>query len=96
MPGLTPRDASAALALVTAATEERYEIVGFFAGTGGFEAGKSRPWHLGDDGLTPLAISPRQRLDDAVRRCPTCRSAAPTARCRCCTRRRRSGRSTRS
>jgi 60 kDa SS-A/Ro ribonucleoprotein len=49
VPGLTPRDASAALALVTAATEERYEIVGF------------------TDGLTPLAISPRQRLDDAVR-----------------------------
>ncbi len=34
VPGLTPRDASAALALVTAATEERYEIVGFFAGGG--------------------------------------------------------------
>ena len=29
VPSLTPRDASAALALVTAATEERYEIVGF-------------------------------------------------------------------
>ena len=49
IPGLTPRDASAALALVTAATEERYEIVGFM------------------DRLAPLAISPRQRLDDAVR-----------------------------
>jgi 60 kDa SS-A/Ro ribonucleoprotein len=49
VPGLTPRDASAALALVTAATEARYEIVGFY------------------DGLTPLAISPRQRLDDAVK-----------------------------
>ncbi len=48
VPGLTPRDASAALALVTAATEERHEIVGF------------------TDGLTPLAISPRQRLDDAI------------------------------
>ena len=32
IPGLTPRDASAALALVTAATEEEPEIVGFFAG----------------------------------------------------------------
>ena len=37
VPGLTPRDASAALALVTAATESRYEIVGFFAGKGGFK-----------------------------------------------------------
>jgi 60 kDa SS-A/Ro ribonucleoprotein len=35
VPGLTPRDASAALALVTAATEKQYEIVGFFAGRGG-------------------------------------------------------------
>lgn len=45
---ITPREASAALALVTAATERQYEIVGF-ART-----------------LTPLNISPRQRLDDAI------------------------------
>ncbi len=36
VPGLTPRDASAALALVTAATEPRYEIVGFYAGRRGW------------------------------------------------------------
>jgi 60 kDa SS-A/Ro ribonucleoprotein len=67
VPGLSPRDASAALALVTAATEPRYEIVGFYTGRGGWKAGKRREWYLGDDGLTPLAISPRQRLDDAVK-----------------------------
>jgi 60 kDa SS-A/Ro ribonucleoprotein len=55
VPGLAPRDASAALALVTAATEQRYEVLGFFAGR--------RGWN----GLTPLSISPRQRLGDAVR-----------------------------
>jgi len=67
VPGLTPRDASAALALVTAATEERYEIVGFFAGKGGFKK-RGRAFHAGyTDGLTPLPISPRQRLDDAVK-----------------------------
>ena len=49
VPGLTPRVASAALALVTAATEPQHEIVGFFTQ------------------LKPLAISPRQRLDDAVK-----------------------------
>jgi 60 kDa SS-A/Ro ribonucleoprotein len=66
VPGLTPRDASAALALVTAATEEHYEVLGFFAGRGGWKTGTRRPgW--GADGLTPLAISPRQRLDDAVK-----------------------------
>jgi len=66
VPGLTPRDASAALALVTAATEERYEVLGFFAGRRGWKTGTRRDgW--GEDGLTPLAISPRQRLDDAVK-----------------------------
>src|SRR5262249_32931798 len=37
VPGLTPRDASAALALVTAATEPNYSVVGFFAGKHGFK-----------------------------------------------------------
>ena len=66
-PGLSPRDASAAMALVTAATERSPEIVGFFAGDGGWRAGSTRWSGWGEDGLTPLAISPRQRLDDAVR-----------------------------
>ena len=64
IPGLAPRDASAALALVTAATESQYEIVGFFAGKGGIKTGGRH--YSNDDGLTPLAVSPRQRLDDVV------------------------------
>lgn len=58
---LSCREVSAALALVTAATESTYELVGFTAG--------SRPTLYGGYpvGLTPLAISPRQRLADAVR-----------------------------
>ena len=67
VPGLSPRDASAALALVTAATEPRHEIVGFYAGRNGWKAGTRQQWYLGHDGLTRLAISPRQRLDDAVK-----------------------------
>jgi 60 kDa SS-A/Ro ribonucleoprotein len=67
VPGLSPRDASAALALVTAAVEEQYEIVGFYAGRGGWKTGVKRYAGWGEDGLTPLAISPRQRLDDAVK-----------------------------
>jgi 60 kDa SS-A/Ro ribonucleoprotein len=52
---------------VTAATEEEPEIVGFFTGKGGFLK-RGRPLHWGyQDGLTPLSISPRQRLDDAVK-----------------------------
>jgi 60 kDa SS-A/Ro ribonucleoprotein len=53
---LTAREASAALALVTASVETRYQVVGFTSGRGRRDAA-----------LTPLAISPRQRLDDAVR-----------------------------
>ncbi len=67
VPGLTPRDASAALALVTAATEPHYEIVGFFTGKGGFKKQGPSMWSGYEDGLTPLAISPRQRLDDAIK-----------------------------
>ena len=67
IPGLSPRDASAALALVTAATEQDYEIVGFYAGRGGWKAGGRRQYYLGENGITPLSISPRQRLDDAVK-----------------------------
>jgi len=66
VPGLSPRDASATLALVTVATEPNVEVVGFYAGRGGYrKAGRGRFGH--GDGLTPLPLSPRQRLDDAVR-----------------------------
>jgi 60 kDa SS-A/Ro ribonucleoprotein len=66
VPGLSPRDASAALALVTAATETRYETVGFFAGRSGWKS-RTRMYQGYVDGISPLAISPRQRLDDVVR-----------------------------
>jgi 60 kDa SS-A/Ro ribonucleoprotein len=66
VPGLSPREASAALALVTAATEPRYEVVGFYAGEGGYRKRGRSVWNGSVDGLTPLAISPRQRLDDVV------------------------------
>lgn len=52
VPGLTPRVGSAAMALVTAATERDHQFVGFTSG--------------GLAGLRPLPISPRQRLDDVL------------------------------
>jgi 60 kDa SS-A/Ro ribonucleoprotein len=67
VPGLTPRDASAAMALVTAATEPRHEVVGFHAGKHGVSFGRGRTWPGYRDGVTPLPVSPRQRLDDVVR-----------------------------
>lgn len=66
VPGLSPRDASAAMALVTAATEPAYEVVGFFSGPGGVDFHRGEGWRGFARGLTPLAITPRQRLDDAV------------------------------
>ena len=60
MPYLSCREASAAMALVTAATEPLDRFVAFTSG------GYRSMWgHLGS-GLTPLSISPRQRLDDVV------------------------------
>jgi len=66
VPGLSPRVASAAMALVTAATEPRHEIVAFASGGWIRTAGRRRFAGM-PDGLTRLAISPRQRLDDVVR-----------------------------
>lgn len=64
MPGLNPRVASAAMALVTAATEPNYGIVGFTATAQGQIGGR---WSGGSPTLTPLSISPRQRLDDVIK-----------------------------
>ncbi|MFC8043219.1 TROVE domain-containing protein [Nocardia sp. NPDC057353] len=53
---ISAREASTALAMVTAATERRYSVVGF-------TAARKR----GQDGLRKLAIGPRQRLDDVLK-----------------------------
>jgi 60 kDa SS-A/Ro ribonucleoprotein len=63
VPGLTPRVASAAMALVTAATEPRHAFVAFTCAPGGY-GGK---WGGGAPGLLELTISPRWRLDRVVR-----------------------------
>ena len=66
LPYLSCREASAAMALVTAASEPDHRFVAF---TRGSYPSMWRSTHgsLYDTGLTPLAISPRQRLDDVVR-----------------------------
>ena len=75
VPGLTPRDASAALALVTAATEPHYEVVGFFAGKRGWKSRHQEPVGLrrrsDPAGDQPAAAAGRRREDGvgpAVRR----------------------------
>ncbi|MBA3395849.1 MAG: TROVE domain-containing protein [Deltaproteobacteria bacterium] len=62
VPNLTPRIASAAMALVTAATERDHAFVAFTSAPGGYGG----QWGGGQSGITSLSISPRQRLDDVV------------------------------
>ncbi|MDE3076605.1 MAG: TROVE domain-containing protein, partial [Chloroflexota bacterium] len=58
VPGLTPRAASAAMALITANVEAWYAFVGFTA---------EKTTRYPEAAISPLAISPRQRLDDVER-----------------------------
>lgn len=62
VPGLTPRVASAAMSLITAATGDPYHAVAFTGGGWYGNRGKRN-----SDDLTPLTISARQRLDDVVK-----------------------------
>ena len=62
VPGLSPRVGSAAMALITAATERDHTFVAFTAASGGYGG----QWGGGESGITNVAISPRQRLDDVV------------------------------
>ncbi len=55
---LTPREGSAAMALMTASTEENYHIVGFTTSGGDWRSNTQ---------LTPLPLTPSMRLDDAVK-----------------------------
>lgn len=54
---VTCREASSALAMVTAATEPQHRIIGFTAGSRGYP----------DTAVTELDIGPRRRLDDVCR-----------------------------
>lgn len=62
---LTAREAAAAMALVTLATEPETHVVGFTAGLkGAWRSGGGM--HGYEVGISPLPLSPRQRLGDAV------------------------------
>ncbi|HNQ88011.1 MAG TPA: TROVE domain-containing protein [Verrucomicrobiota bacterium] len=62
---LTAREASAAMALVTAATEPDCEIIAFSAPAGGGYGGMHGG---GESGITRVTLSPRMRLDDVIKR----------------------------
>src|SRR5260370_22749613 len=64
---VSARGVAAALALVTAATEPGTSTVGFTASSADARSGLFRR-SFGLDGIAPLSISPRQRLDDVLKR----------------------------
>jgi 60 kDa SS-A/Ro ribonucleoprotein len=67
---LTCRDASAAMALVTAATEPNHRFVAFTKGDYPSQWSATHGAQY-NTGLSSLPISPRQRLDDVVRQMST-------------------------
>jgi len=67
VPGLTPRTASAALAMVTQAVEEDTQAVAFASGGRGYFRSTNGTYWAGDNGIRPIDISNRRRLDDVVK-----------------------------
>ncbi|MBV9126064.1 MAG: TROVE domain-containing protein, partial [Planctomycetes bacterium] len=69
VPGLTPRVASAALALVTAAVEPQHSFVAFTSSGWHCQAAGRGQWAgMGyANGITPFSVLPQQRLDDVCR-----------------------------
>lgn len=65
IPGLTPRVASAAMAMTIARVEKRYHIAGF---TGGYEGTLFGNWFPGKPSLQPLDISGKDRLGHVCER----------------------------
>jgi len=61
---LSAREASAAMALITAATEPEYEIIAFSAGANGFGGMHGG----GEPGITRVDISPKMRLAEVMKR----------------------------
>ena len=61
---ISAREASAAMALITAATEPECEIIAFSAAANGHGG----VWGGGESGITRVNLSPRMRLADVIKR----------------------------
>ena len=61
---ITAREASAAMALITAASEPEHVIVAFSAAKSGYGG----QWGGGESGIAQVDISPRMRLADVIKR----------------------------
>jgi 60 kDa SS-A/Ro ribonucleoprotein len=60
---ITAREGSAAMALITAATEPEHEIIAFSAAAGGHGG----MWGGGESGITRVNLSPRMRLAEVIK-----------------------------
>lgn len=67
VPGLSPRVASAAMAMVTLAIEEDVQTVAFTSGGRGLYRSTNGGCHRVDNGLLPVDLSKRRRLDDMLK-----------------------------
>ena len=61
---ISAREASAAMALITMATEPECEVIGFSAAAGGHGG----MWGGGESGITRVNLSPRMRLAEVIQR----------------------------
>lgn len=66
IPGLSPRIASAAMAMVTLAVEDDVQTVAFSSGKGFFSSPNGNQYRDYRNGLIPISLSKRKRLDDVV------------------------------
>jgi len=67
VPGLTPRVASSALAMVTARTEPNYALLAFTANGSQWTYGRrNHAYQLNADGVSTLSIGPKQGLNSVV------------------------------
>lgn len=66
-PGITPRVAAGAMAMVTARVEKNWHIVAFTSNGNSTRGGYGGRWGGGSSACTPMSLSPKQRLDDVVR-----------------------------
>ena len=65
---INPREGSAVMAMATARAEKNYHIVGFSSGVGGWKYNGGKSMHYGyASEISPINISPRQRLDDVIK-----------------------------
>ena len=67
VPGLSPRIASAAMAMVTLATEEDTQTVAFTRSGYGLYQSTNGSYYTVSNGLLPIDLSKRRRIDDVVK-----------------------------